>query len=87
MSRHAARDRMNRETDVDAALREDVVQLAKLVLGLRYCHAVAGNDDHLARCVEDLGRVFRRGGADGPRCGLADALTWTVPKAPNKNIA
>ena len=61
VSGHASRDRMNAEFHVDAALGQNVVEFAHLVLRLRHGHAVTGNDDHLARRGKNRSRFFGRG--------------------------
>src|SRR5258707_11823852 len=68
---------MDAEGYVDAALGERVVKLANFVLGLRYGHAVAGNDDDAAGGAETRGGFFGGGALDralllrARACGLA----------------
>ena len=52
---HAARDRMNGELHVHAALAKLVGQLPHLMLRLRDGHAVAGHDDNQTRVAEQQG--------------------------------
>ena len=65
MAGHAAGDGIDGELHIHAAASQHVVQLAELVLGLRHRQAVAGNDDHRARGIEDLRGVFRAGAVNG----------------------
>ena len=58
MAGHAASHRMNRETDIHAAPRQHIVHFAKLMLGLRHRHAIAGNNDHAARGIQNLSGLF-----------------------------
>ena len=62
---HAAGDRMDGVLHLAAALLDQFGQFANLVLGLGHGHAVAGNDDHVARVGQLHGGVFGRERVDG----------------------
>ena len=63
MPRHAARHRMDRVADVDAAPLELVRELAHVVLRLGDREPVARHDDHALRVREHHGDVLRGRGA------------------------
>ena len=58
MSRHPARDRVDRVRDLDALRLEQVGELADVVLRLRDCEPVAGDEDDLVRVREHHGDVL-----------------------------
>ena len=68
--------RVDGEADINSLLGEDVVQLANLMLRLRYRHAIAGDDDHFVRGGEDCGGFLGGGAVHRPSfraarcCGL-----------------
>src|SRR3989442_13941008 len=64
---HPSRHGVDGEPDVDAALREGIVELADLVLRLRHRHAVPRDDDHGTRGLQDRGGLFWGSAPDRPR--------------------
>ena len=59
VARHASGDGMNTELNVDAFFREDVVEFADLVLGLRDGHSISRNNHHrIGGCKNPRG-IFR----------------------------
>ena len=77
---------MDREPHVDAALGQNIVHFAQLVLRLRHRHAIARNDDDAARGIQNLRRFFRRRRTDRPFAACLVALVWIVPNAPNSTL-
>src|SRR5579863_1657039 len=78
---------MDREFYVHAAFAERVVKFSYFVLGLRYGHAVAGNDNHFAGGAEDRCGFFSGGAAHGAsllRGGAGDLL---LSKSAEEHVA
>ena len=70
VTRHPAGDGMDRVADLDAALLEQVGQLAHVVLGLRHGHPVSGYEDDLVRVGQHDGDVVGARRADGAAVGI-----------------
>ena len=79
MSGHPPCHRVDRVADLDPARLEQIGQLPHVVLGLRYGHAVTGNEDDLVRVGEHHRDVVGGGRANGAAvcvgCGRRGART------------
>jgi hypothetical protein len=77
---------VDREADVDAELRELVVQLTHLVLRLRHRHAVAGMMITLLATDRMPGGFLGRGGLGELLFAVAALLVCTCPNAPKSTL-